>query len=107
MIHIVYLADDAQSDIAGIYRYVARHDNPENADRLLTLLEKNIPQLASLPQRGHYPPELERVGIRAYREIRCKPYRIIYEIVAGDVFVHCVLDGRRDLVDLLHQRLVR
>ena len=107
MTHTVYLADDAQRDLASIYRYVARHDGLENAGRLLTLLEKSIAQLASLPKRGHYPSELERVGIHAYREILCKPYRIIYDVVGGDVFVHCVLDGRRDLVDLLHQRLVR
>jgi len=90
-----------------IYQYVARYDCVENADRLLTLLENNIDQLSLLPQRGHYPPELERVGVRGFREIHCKPYRIIYEIDGSEVFVHCVLDSRRDLVDLLHQRLVR
>ena len=107
MTYTVNLVDEAQRDLAGIYRYVARHDRTENAVRLLKLLEKSITQLASLPEREHYPPELERVGIHAYREIHCKPYRIIYDISANDVFVHCVLDSRRDLSDLLHQRLVR
>lgn len=88
MTHTVFIADDAQRDLADIYRFVARHDSPENAIRLLSLLEKSIAKLSSLPQRGHYPPELERIGIRAYREVFCKPYRIIYDISGNNVFIH-------------------
>jgi hypothetical protein len=36
-----------------------------------------------------------------------KVYRIIYQIVGLDVFVHAVLDGRRDIQELLYQRLIR
>jgi toxin ParE1/3/4 len=107
MTYSVFLADDAQQDLLAIYRYISRHDSIENANRLLALIEKSVSRLSSLPQRGHYPPELERVGIRGYREIICKPFRIIYDISDSDVFVHCILDSRRDLIDILHRRLVR
>ena len=36
-----------------------------------------------------------------------KPYRIIYQIVGRKVFIHCVLDGRRNLQDILERRLLR
>jgi toxin ParE1/3/4 len=85
MTYTVFLADDAQQDLLAIHQYVSRHDSPENAKRLLALIEKSVAQLSSLPKRGHYPPELDRVGIRTYREIFCKPYRIIYDI-AGNTF---------------------
>jgi len=101
------LSEAVKPNILAIYRYVTRYDCRENSDRLLALLESSIAQLASLPERGHCPRELDRVGIPAYREILCKPYRVIYEISGSDVFVHSVLDDRRDLADLLHQRLVR
>ena len=103
----IHLIADARQDILDICRYVVRNDSKEKAVRLLDNLEKSILRLASLPERGHYPVELERVGVREYREIVFKPYRIIYQVVKSDVYVHCVLDGRRDLQDLLVERLLR
>lgn len=32
---------------------------------------------------------------------------IIYQVIGSDIFVHCVLDGRRDIQDMLQQRLSR
>jgi prevent-host-death family protein len=34
-------------------------------------------------------------------------YRILYEVQEQAVFVHAILDGRRDLRDLLERRLLR
>jgi len=50
---------------------------------------------------------LDKMGIREFREIHFKPYRIVYSIHENEVFVHCVLDGRRDMQTLLQQRLLR
>jgi toxin ParE1/3/4 len=74
---------------------------------LLDNIEKIMVSLETVPQRGHCPPELERVGIFEFREIFFKPYRIIYQVIKSDVFVHCVLDGRRNLQDILQERLLR
>jgi toxin ParE1/3/4 len=63
--------------------------------------------LETLPARGNYPPEMQRWGISDFREIFFKPYRIIYEINDKSVFIHAVLDGRRNCEDLLEQRLLR
>jgi len=43
----------------------------------------------------------------ACREIHVKVYRIMYQITGDDIFVHCILDGRRDIQDLLQKRLLR
>lgn len=103
----VFLAEDAEEDLFDIYRYVAQNDSVEKADRLLDNLEMIIQKLESLPQRGHFPPELERIGVKDYREVFYKPYRIIYQITKSEVFVHCVLDGRRDLQEQLQNRVLR
>jgi toxin ParE1/3/4 len=103
----VSLVADAEADLLDIYRYVARNDSLLKADRLLDSIEKTILSLETMPLRGHYPPELERVGVFEFREIFFKPYRIIYQVVKVDVFVHCVLDGRRSLQDLLQERILR
>lgn len=107
MSYTVHLIGDAEQDLLEIYEYVARHDSPAKADRLLDDLERTILKLESMPSSGHVPPELERVGVTEFREVFFKPYRIIYHVLKSDVYVHCVLDGSRALQDLLEDRLLR
>lgn len=104
--HII-LAGVAKTDLREIFRYVEQHDSSVQADILVNGIEQTIFSLETQPQRGHYPPELVRLGIREFREIHFKPYRIIYSIRAREVIVNCVLDGRRDMQTLLQQRLLR
>ncbi len=103
----VHVIADAEQDLFEIYRYISASGSPLNAERLLNELEQAIISLDHMPERGHVPSELRRIGVRGYREINLKVYRIFYEIIGNNVFVHCVLDGRRDLQDLLRQRLLR
>lgn len=107
MRHQVLVAAEAEEDIFDIYRYVLRADGRNRADYVLRRLRDACQSLARMPRRGHSPPELERVGVRGYREVHFKPYRIIYQIAGRKVFIHCVLDGRRDLQGVLERRLLR
>lgn len=107
MKYSVFVVEEAEQDLQEIYRYVLRNDSPEKADRLLANLEKTVMKLDALPLRGHTPPELERIDVMEYREVFFKPYRIIYQVTERTVYVYCVLDGRRDLQDLLQERLLR
>ncbi len=103
----VHVVADAEQDLFEIYHYISASCSPLNAEKLLKELEQVIIGLEHMPERGHTPSELGRIGVYGYREIHLKVYKIIYEIIGTEVFVHCVLDGRRDLQDLLQQRLVR
>lgn len=103
----VHLVEDAEKDLLDIYQYIAVNDSVEQADRLLDNLEETVQKLETFPMRGHIPPELEQISVLDFKEIHCKPFRIIYEILKFEVFVHCVLDGRRDLQDLLQKRVLR
>lgn len=103
----VFLTTDAEEDILDIYNYVALHDSAGKADYLFERLQETCLSLETHPDRGHLPPELERINVRDYSEIHFKPYRIIYQIRNKEVFIHCVLDGRRNLQDLLLERLLR
>jgi len=47
------------------------------------------------------------VGLREYREIFFKPYRIIYRVMADNVYVMVIADGRRDMQALLQRRLLQ
>jgi toxin ParE1/3/4 len=97
----------AKQDIKEIYNYVAFNDSIENAKRLLDNLEKTYLKLERLPERGHIPDELRTTGIKKFLEIHYKPYRIIYEIIDNIVYVDCILDGRRNMQEILSNRLLR
>ena len=103
----VRIAEDAEQDLVDIYQYVATTDSVENAAYLLDELESLCLDLAELPLRGHVPPELDRISVTTYCEVHFKPYRVIYEVIGQVVFIHCVLDGRRDMQSLLERRLLR
>ncbi|MDA3972340.1 MAG: type II toxin-antitoxin system RelE/ParE family toxin [Desulfobulbaceae bacterium] len=103
----VFVVTDAEEDIFEIYQYVATKDSPGNAAKLFDNIQETITSLDNQPMRGHIPPELSRIDVREFLEIHYKPYRIIYQIIETDVFVHCVVDGRRDLSNLLQRRLLR
>lgn len=107
MTYRVQITDEAGKDLLDIWEYVALNDDPAKADTLLDRLEETCATLTHHPLKGHLPPELERVGVDSYREIHYKPYRVIYEISHRDVFVHTVVDGRRDLQSVLERRLLR
>lgn len=103
----VFLTSDAEEDLFEIYNYVAKNDSQEKADVLFNNLKMTCLSLEDYPERGHLPPELERINVREYSEIHFKPYRIIYQIRDNEIFIHCVLDGRRNLQELLQERLLR
>ena len=102
----VLLTNDAARDLDGLYDYIALHDAPRKADSVLEQIEKAFSKLSEFPERGAYPKELLALGIREYREIFFKPYRIIYRVMDKNVYVLLVVDGRRDMQSLLQRRLL-
>lgn len=107
MKHRIEFSESAEQDILDIYRYIAHHDSAHNAERVIDHLEELCLSLTELPDRGHVPPELDYLGIKEYLEVHFKPYRVIYQVTGKTVFIHCVVDGRRDMRSFLQQRVVR
>ena len=106
MAFIVLLTEDAVDDLIDIYTYISKHDSPKKAEYVLVQFEKKFVSLSELPERGVYPKELLSLGIRDYREIFFKPYRIIYRIDNKNVYIYLIADGRRDMQTLLQRRML-
>jgi toxin ParE1/3/4 len=103
----VVLARPAKRDVEDIWRFIAETDSVENANRVLAALQDTMKKLTGLPSRGNVPKELRDLGNTEYREAHYKPYRIIYRVAADAVTVYGVFDGRRDMLSLLKDRLLR
>ncbi len=102
----VLLTNDAAHDLNELYDYIAVQDSPRKADYVLEQIEKTFSTLSKFPERGVYPKELLKLGIREYREVFFKPYRIIYRVMDKMVYVLLIVDGRRDMQSLLQRRLL-
>jgi len=102
----VYLTADAAGDLDELHQYIALHDAPGKAEHVLLNIEKALSNLSETPERGAYPKELLALGMRDYREIFFKPYRLIYRVDGDAVHVLMIADGRRDMQTLLQRRLL-
>ncbi len=98
-------AESADQDLARIVEYIA-NDSVIDALNVLARIKKQAEALKEFPKRGRVVPELASQGIYAYREKVVAPWRLIYRIEAEQVYVLTVVDSRRNLEDILLERLV-
>ena len=103
----VNFVSEAEEDLFQIYKYIYLNDSEEQAEKLYSKLYEKSLLLKEYPERGHIPPELNLLDIEDFLEIHYKPYRIIYRIIKSEVFIHCIIDGRRDIQKILQERLLR
>ncbi|HKT16371.1 MAG TPA: type II toxin-antitoxin system RelE/ParE family toxin [Allosphingosinicella sp.] len=103
----VELTQGAEDDLEAIYDYLAQNRSIDDAEAFLEVFLEKIDTLERLPLRGGIPKELDTLGIREFRQVLLGPYRLIYRVAAGKVFILVIADGRRDMQALLERRLLR
>jgi plasmid stabilization system protein ParE len=87
----------AESDVAGIWEYIAQ-DKPEAATDVVSRLEEQIATLENFPERCRLVPENELLGT-AYRHLVYGNYRTIFRIVGARVIILRVVHGSQ-LLDI-------
>ena len=97
----------AQADVDEILEYIAFRDCVEAALDVYEKLMNRIETLASRPTRCRVPPELKKIGVSAYRELLVSPYSVFFRVHPARVAIVAVLDRRRELEELLVQRVLR
>ena len=96
----------AEKDLLGIVDFIAE-DDPRTALEILNRIKAGTSKLDYSPKRGRIVPELLKHGIPRYREIVIKPWRVIYWIGEKKVYVVSVINGRRNVEDVLLARLLK
>lgn len=103
--HVEWAAT-AERDLKQFIDYIAIA-NPDNALQLLIKIRQKTSSLYTLPERGRIVPELQDQGIQTYRELILARWRIIYRITDSTVYVLSVIDARRNVEDILLDRLIK
>ena len=94
----------AVADVEGILRYTASNWSARAARALHGAFRGKVSTLRKHPRRCRIVPELLRLGITDFREVIAPPHRLIFRLHDRSVTVVAVLDGRRDLDELLLAR---
>jgi len=102
----VRIPNSVKKDIEEIIDYYF-DDRPEYAHKIFTLLFERINSLKVFPNKGRVVPELLEYNINEYREILESYWRIIYRIDTDSVEIFTVIDARRNVQDLLVEKLKR
>ena len=102
----VLLTEGAEQDLEALHDYIAEFDCTANAGYVLDELMSVVESLAAFPERDSYPRELASLGIKEYRQIFFKPYRVIYRVTGSQVIIYLIADGRRDMQSVLARRLL-
>ena len=105
----VEVSKPAELDFDEVIDYFISIGEFDQADKIITEFEETKLSLATLPDRGHYPEELQRIGVFSHKEIHFGVYRVVFHIdeALGWVFVDAILDGRRDVEKILKDRVFR
>lgn len=104
--YAVEFAAVAQGDLQAIVEFITA-DDPGAAIRVFERIEARCATLNQMPERGRVVPELAAFGIHTYRELVVSPWRVVYRVSGRTVSVLAVVDGRRNIEDVLLDRLVR
>lgn len=97
----------AERDLEDIVDHIAL-DSTINAEAVLDRLHEQALSLARFAERGRRIPELtgrQRAQRANWRELVVRPWRIMYAIEGGTVFVVGVVDSRRDVRSWLANHL--
>ena len=102
----VVLTEGAEQDLEAIHDYISEFDCIANANYVLDAVMDVVQSLSKFPERGSYPKELVSLGIKEYRQVFFKPYRVIYRVTGTQVIIYVIADGRRDMQSVLARRLL-
>lgn len=102
----VELTQGAEDDLEEIHGYRLQVRGGDDADALIGEFLTVIDSLEAFPERGAIPRELEGLGIKEFRLVLLRQFRLIYRIIDSRVVILVIADGRRDMQTLLERRLL-
>jgi plasmid stabilization system protein ParE len=107
MSYKIIILHSAEQDMKDIKTYIVKNFSAAAWQNTYDKLKKAIRKLKAFPHAGSTPDELEKVNLNQFRQIISGMNRIIYEVRQDTIYIHVIVDGRRDMKSLLTRRLLR
>jgi toxin ParE1/3/4 len=103
--YFIKWAAPARDDLYEIVEYIAQTNN-NYAVKVLDKIELAVKNLDRFPKRGRIVSELKKYGYTGYRELIVDYWRIMYKIENTIVYIMLVIDGRRNIEDIILKRIM-
>ncbi len=103
----VVILESAEHDLKELKSYIVKNFSVKTWQNTYEKIKKTIRNLQSFPDAGSIPEEIEKLNLSQYRQVLSVKNRIIYEIRQNTIYIHIIVDARRDLKSLLARRLLR
>lgn len=103
----VVILQSAEQDLRELRAYLLKHFGRETWLESYAGIKAVIGNLKTFPHAGSTPDALEQINLAQFRQILSGQNRIIYEVRQKTVYVHVVVDARRDMKSFLTRRLLR
>ena len=96
----------AKADLHDLRSYILTRFSKEVWQATYTKLKEAVRNLGVFPYLGPVPQELSELHIYQYRQLICGMNRIIYEVRGDMLYIHVIVDTRREVTALLMRRLI-
>jgi plasmid stabilization system protein ParE len=103
----IVILESAEQDLKLLRNYILKHFSADVWRNSYANIKQVIRNLQAFPEAGAIADELEKLNLTQYRQVLSGMNRIIYELRQETVYIHMIVDSRRDLSGLLARRLLR
>jgi len=103
----IIILESAEHDLKELRNYIVKNFSLKTWQNTYDKIKEVIRNLKTFPYTGSIPEEIEKLNLSQYRQVISGMNRIIYEVRQDTLYIHIIVDGRRDLTSLLTRRLLR
>ena len=103
----IVILESAEHDLKELRNYIVKNFSLKTWQNTYDKIKEVIRNLKTFPYTGSIPEEIEKLNLSQYRQVISEMNRIIYEVRQDTLYIHIIVDGRRDLTSLLTRRLLR
>ena len=97
---------DASDDLMGIISFIAERSGKKVARGIYSRIKEKVESIREFPATGRMVPELTSIGITEIHELIEPPWRIFYRIYQNEVRILSVVDGRRNIEEILYRKVI-
>ena len=95
----------ALDDLDEIIEYISK-TNLTYAIKVMDKIYEQVNKLDISPERCRIVPELEKYGYLIYRQLIVDYWKIIFKIEENIVYIMLVIDGRRNIEDIILKKIL-
>lgn len=99
-------SQDASDDLIEIVTYIKEKSGRNIANEIYQRIMNHIENIDDFPESGRFVSELMSIGVIDIREIIEKPWRIFYRIISNKIQIISVIDGRRNVEEILYKKVI-